>query len=100
MLMWHLGTWFRGGLGSTRLVVGLDHLQGLFQSKCNIIPNSRYLNIQAFEGQFHTALILGENRLFPYHNYYFYHSCYFLFLVLLLVSCYLPVIYISMYTYY
>ena len=31
--MWRLGTWFRGGLGSVRLMVGLDDLKGLFQPK-------------------------------------------------------------------
>ena len=31
--MWHLGTWFSGGLGNVRLTVGLDDLKGLFQSK-------------------------------------------------------------------
>ena len=31
--MWHLGTWFSGGLGSVRFMVGLDDLKGLFQSK-------------------------------------------------------------------
>lgn len=27
------GTWFSGGLGSVRLMVGLDDLKGLFQIK-------------------------------------------------------------------
>ena len=31
--MWHLGTWFSGGVGSVRLSVGLNDLKGLFQSK-------------------------------------------------------------------
>ena len=31
--MWHLGTWFSGGLGSARVMVGLDDLKGLFQPK-------------------------------------------------------------------
>ena len=31
--MWCLGTWFSGGHGSARLMVGLDHLKGLFQPK-------------------------------------------------------------------
>ena len=31
--MWHLGTWFSGGLGSVRFMVGLDDLKGLFQPK-------------------------------------------------------------------
>jgi len=31
--MWHLGTWFSGGLGSVRLTVGLDDFKGLFQPK-------------------------------------------------------------------
>jgi len=31
--MWHLGTWFSGGLGSVRFTVGLDDLKGLFQPK-------------------------------------------------------------------
>ena len=31
--MWHLGTWFSGGLGSGRFTVGLDDLKGLFQPK-------------------------------------------------------------------
>lgn len=30
--MLHLGTWFSGGLGSVRVVAGLD-LTGLFQAK-------------------------------------------------------------------
>ena len=33
MWMWHLGTWFGGGLGSVTLVVGLHDLKGLFQPK-------------------------------------------------------------------
>jgi len=28
---WHLGTWFSGGRGSVRLMVGLGDLMGLFQ---------------------------------------------------------------------
>lgn len=63
MFMWHLGTWISGDLGSAGLMVGLDHLHLLFQPKCNAIPNSRYLNIQAFEGQFHTRLILLEKTV-------------------------------------
>ena len=31
--MWCLGTWFSGGLGRDRLVVGLDDLKALFQLK-------------------------------------------------------------------
>ena len=31
--MWHLWTWFSGGLGSVRFMVGLDDLKGLFQPK-------------------------------------------------------------------
>lgn len=31
--IWHLGTWFNGGLGSTRLIVWLSDLKGLFQSQ-------------------------------------------------------------------
>jgi len=31
MYMWCLGTWFSSALGSVRLMVGLDDLQGLFQ---------------------------------------------------------------------
>ena len=31
--MWHLGTWFSGGLGRVRFTVGLDDLKGLFQPK-------------------------------------------------------------------
>lgn len=31
--MWHLGTWFRSGLGSAGLVLGLDDLRGLFPPK-------------------------------------------------------------------
>ena len=31
MLMWHIGTWFTGGLARVRLTVGLDDLSGLFQ---------------------------------------------------------------------
>ena len=31
--MWHLGTWFSGGVGSARLAVGLGDLKGLFQPK-------------------------------------------------------------------
>ena len=31
--MWRLGTWFSGGLGSARLMVGLNDLQGLFKPK-------------------------------------------------------------------
>jgi len=31
--VWHLVTWFSGGLGSIRFTVGLDNLQGLFQIK-------------------------------------------------------------------
>ena len=30
---WRLGTWFSGGLGSVRFMVGLDDLKGLFQPK-------------------------------------------------------------------
>lgn len=30
--MWHLGTWFSGGIGSVVLMVGLD-LKGLFRHK-------------------------------------------------------------------
>ena len=33
MQMWHLGTWFSGGLGSVRLTVGLNDLKGLYDSK-------------------------------------------------------------------
>jgi len=33
MLMWCVGTWFSGGLGSTRLMVGLGDLKDLLQSK-------------------------------------------------------------------
>ena len=31
--LWHLGTWFSGGLGSDRLKVGFNGLKGLFQPK-------------------------------------------------------------------
>jgi len=31
--MWQLGTWFSGGLGSVRLMIGPDDLKGLFQPK-------------------------------------------------------------------
>lgn len=31
MQMWHLGTWFGGGLGSVRLAVGFDGLKDSFQ---------------------------------------------------------------------
>ena len=31
--MWHLGTWFSGGLGRVGLMVGLNDLKGLFQPK-------------------------------------------------------------------
>jgi len=31
--MWYLGIWFSGGLGSVRLMVGLNDLKGPFQSK-------------------------------------------------------------------
>jgi len=31
--MWHLRTWFSDRLGSARLMVGLDDLEGLFQLK-------------------------------------------------------------------
>ena len=31
MYMWCLGTWFSGGLGSIRFMVGLSDLQGFFQ---------------------------------------------------------------------
>lgn len=31
VLMWHLGTGFSGGLGSTDLMVGFDGLRGVFQ---------------------------------------------------------------------
>ena len=31
--MWHLGTWFSGGLGSVRFMVGLDDLKSLFEPK-------------------------------------------------------------------
>jgi len=31
--MWHLGTWFSGGLGSVRFMVGLNDLKGFFQPK-------------------------------------------------------------------
>lgn len=31
--MWHSGTWFTGGLGSARLIVGLHDLRNLFQLK-------------------------------------------------------------------
>ena len=31
--MWHLGTWFSGGLGSARSTAGLDDLRSLFQAK-------------------------------------------------------------------
>jgi len=31
--MWHLGTWFSGGLDSVKLMVGLRDLTGLFQPK-------------------------------------------------------------------
>jgi len=41
--MWHLETWFSGGLGSVRVMVGLDDLKGLFQLKC-----------------FHDSVIAGE----------------------------------------
>lgn len=36
--MWHLETEVSGGLGSTRGMVGLDGLGGLFQSKCFLDP--------------------------------------------------------------
>lgn len=32
--MWHLGTWFSSGIGSGGLVIGLNDVNGLFQSKC------------------------------------------------------------------
>ena len=32
--MWHLGTWFGGGLGGVRFMVGLHYLKGPFQLKC------------------------------------------------------------------
>ena len=31
--MWHLGTWFTGGLGRVKFVLGLDDLKSLFQLK-------------------------------------------------------------------
>lgn len=31
--MCHLRTWFSGGLGSVRLIVGLNDLKGIFQPK-------------------------------------------------------------------
>lgn len=31
--MWHLRIWFSGGLGRAGVTVGLDDLEGLFQSK-------------------------------------------------------------------
>jgi len=31
--IWHLKTWFSGGLGSVRLIVGLDDLESLFHPK-------------------------------------------------------------------
>jgi len=31
--MWCLGSWFSGGLGSVRLALGLNDLEGLFQRK-------------------------------------------------------------------
>lgn len=31
--MWHLGTWFSGGLNSVKLMVGLNDINSLFQSK-------------------------------------------------------------------
>ena len=31
--MWHLGMWFSGGLGSVRVMVGLNDIKGLFQPK-------------------------------------------------------------------
>lgn len=33
MYMWHLGTWFSGGLGCVRFVFDQDDLEGLFQPK-------------------------------------------------------------------
>ena len=33
MQIWRLGAWFSGGLGSVRLMVGLDDLTSLFQPK-------------------------------------------------------------------
>ena len=32
-MMWCLGTWFSGGLGSVRFTVGLDDLKGIFEPK-------------------------------------------------------------------
>jgi len=29
--MWHIGTWFSGGVGCVSLTAGLDDLKGLFQ---------------------------------------------------------------------
>jgi len=40
--MWHLVTWFRGGLGSVGLMVGLDDLRGVYQPKC--FYDSKYCN--------------------------------------------------------
>lgn len=37
MYMWHFKTWFSGGLGSTRLMLKLDDLKGLFQPNTCIV---------------------------------------------------------------
>jgi len=31
--MWHLGTWLSGGLGSVRLMIGINDLKDIFQPK-------------------------------------------------------------------
>jgi len=40
--MWHLWTWFSGGLGSVRFMVGFDDVKSLFQLKLFYSILSKY----------------------------------------------------------
>lgn len=54
--MWHLGTWFRGGLGSATLPKGLKDLKGLFQPFPNYSMALRYLREHTPKGNHQVGL--------------------------------------------
>ena len=64
MWTWHLGTWFSGGLGSYRLMVGLDDSKVLSNLKDSAIIFS------SLQNQDRPTL---ENMLWPPNHYGFLH---------------------------
>ena len=75
--IWHLGTWFSGGLGSVRFTVGLNVLKGLFQPKwfCDSI-NSAIVQNLTLKWLMHREGAVGRLKeaskivgfILPYHH--------------------------------